>query len=799
MSQLNEEKLVALLRKKGQQFLENKNVTSVGVGFKVKDGKRTDQLCIQYTVEKKLSLEGLEAAGIEKLPSSLTDDDGNEIPIDVVERRYETSVKIVEETEQLTDPQKRRKFQDPVFPGISISHIEGTAGTLGAIVYDRQSGSPLVLSNWHVLHGPTGRIGDDIVQPGPFDGGGAPRTKIGELLRSHLGLAGDCAVCSIEGRGVETKVAELNVIPRRMGKVNLGDKVVKSGRTTGVTHGIVARVGVVVKLNYGGSAGERQIGGFEIRPNPDKPAAQGEISSGGDSGSVWLMDDDTHKDVVVGLHFAGESDPDPNEEHALACNIHSVVDKLDVSLRRRRRPVQALRAARPAEAGEEPAQEALLDESNLDELQKQFERDPRGLLEAMRRVVDNDLSEEALAYALEEARNALDRPEQAVRQVEALSAERVASDPLPENFRFPGIDLERIPINWRSKKFEPVGDLLGWMLFAGGPIAAGFEKAPFAYPSNSGFKYPLQEPSPEHPLEIALFADWGTGLYHSRYIARQFQQHAFPYAVHLGDVYYAGRPSEFDEYVKQILAPVLPRTEMFFCNSNHEMYTGGQSYFRFLAGKRAADPARQRQEGSLFALQTARFQLIGLDTAYFQDGRFRQQRLLEWLDLRLAEGRSNGQVNILLSANEPYEYGKPGLRELFTEDLRSVMGERVDLWFWGNTHYCALFDRAQQTPFLGSCIGHGGFPYKRLRLGDQTPAPLAFLETAARFPEWTGLRQNRGNNGYCVLTLRSDGTVNLSYRDWMSNVRCMAELTPGGPGGALRLSHVQPRPVSEVR
>jgi hypothetical protein len=36
-------------------------------------------------------------------------------------------------------------------------------------------------------------------------------------------------------------------------------------------------------------------------------------------------------DVAVGLHFAGETDPDPAAEHAVACNIDSVLKKLKVS------------------------------------------------------------------------------------------------------------------------------------------------------------------------------------------------------------------------------------------------------------------------------------------------------------------------------------------------------------------------------------------------------------------------------------------------------------------------------------
>ena len=55
---------------------------------------------------------------------------------------------------------------DPVVPGVSVGNIHVSAGTIGGIVYDRADGTPYVLSNWHVLHGPDGALGDDVVQPG---------------------------------------------------------------------------------------------------------------------------------------------------------------------------------------------------------------------------------------------------------------------------------------------------------------------------------------------------------------------------------------------------------------------------------------------------------------------------------------------------------------------------------------------------------------------------------------------------------------------------------------------------------
>ena len=338
-----EEKVVATLRKRAERYLALPNVTSVGVGYKIIEGKPTNQLCIQFTVERKLTPDALEAEGIAALPESIPDDDGNETPVDVIQRSYEASYRLIEAEEAPekvvapeADPHRqfRRSRQEKVVPGISVSHVKGTAGTLGAIVYDNETSAPYILSNWHVLHGSDGSVGDAIAQPGPFDDGDVDGNIMGSLVRSHLGVAGDCAVSSIEGRDFGEEILGLDVTPTAVAKVNLGDRVVKSGRTTGVTHGVVRRVGVVVKINYGGSVGVQQVGGFEIGPDPQNPPADGEISKGGDSGSTWLIhkDDANGQDIVVGLHFAGETDPSPSAEHAVACNVHSVLEKLNVSL-----------------------------------------------------------------------------------------------------------------------------------------------------------------------------------------------------------------------------------------------------------------------------------------------------------------------------------------------------------------------------------------------------------------------------------------------------------------------------------
>lgn len=332
------EKLRTYVRTKGLSFLDDENITSIGVGYKITDGKPTDELCIQFTVASKPeggdspeALEALESLDTAMIPKSI-EIDGEEIPTDVIQRKFELSHHLVAAEE--TNPRKLRV--DPLRPGISVSHPSGTAGTLGMIVFDRQTGDPCILSNWHVLQTAAGQIDDGVVQPGPHDNNDVDSNRAGRLRRSHLGAAGDCAIARIEDRGFDRSVFELDVVPAQVGRVELGDTVVKSGRTTGVTRGVVRRTDVIAKLTYGG-VGTRQIGCFEIGLEPGAPALS-EVSMGGDSGSAWLIanGDGTASDVFAGLHFAGESSGNP-DEHALACYAHSVLTKLDVSLE----PVEA--------------------------------------------------------------------------------------------------------------------------------------------------------------------------------------------------------------------------------------------------------------------------------------------------------------------------------------------------------------------------------------------------------------------------------------------------------------------------
>jgi endonuclease G len=321
----NKDAVQAAVRQVAEEYLRDPNITSVGVGYRVKDGKQTNALTLQFTVGTKFAPEALEAAPTRPIPERITAN-GITFDTDVLERDFEPHPVAV----AIEAKSDRKRRVDPMAPGVSIANVHVTAGTFGCLVRENGSGQTRVLSNWHVLHGPDGRLGDTIVQPGPYDDNRVAANGCGRLVRSFLGLAGDCAIATIaERRAIET-ILELGVPVRRLGDPELGDRVVKSGRTTAVTYGRVTRIHTITSVDYE-SAGTHQIGGFEIGPDEDHPAPNAEISMGGDSGSAWLATDESGaaQDMMLGLHFAGETNQPA--EYALACYASSVFEKLEIS------------------------------------------------------------------------------------------------------------------------------------------------------------------------------------------------------------------------------------------------------------------------------------------------------------------------------------------------------------------------------------------------------------------------------------------------------------------------------------
>ena len=138
----------------------------------------------------------------------------------------------------------------PLSIGYSVGHVRITAGTIGCFVASQVPGEQgvLILSNNHVLADENrAQLGDEIVQPGPADGGSSPGDVVANLTRfvplTLTGKNGIDAAAAMVAAGIGVDAQTLQGLGRLAGvratPLASGETVWKVGRTTGLTQGTV--------------------------------------------------------------------------------------------------------------------------------------------------------------------------------------------------------------------------------------------------------------------------------------------------------------------------------------------------------------------------------------------------------------------------------------------------------------------------------------------------------------------------------------------------------------------------------
>jgi hypothetical protein len=292
-------------------LLNRPNVVACGIGFKVTAAGPTDELSVVISVTRKLPAAQL--AESEMVPRVL---DG--VKTDVIETG------IFRALQGPTD-----RWRPVIPPGVSLGHINVTAGTFGCLV--QRAGQPFILSNNHVLANVNqAQRGDPILQPGRHDGG-TPQDQVATLADYiPLDFGGGAPTCNLAGAVEKALNALADVVgsnhrimayqqtagsnqvdaalaqpsqpntvtseilgigrPRGTRPTTLGTAVKKSGRTTGYTEGRIVQIDVTSQVAYG----------------PGRATFHGQLmasgmSAPGDSGSAVL----DLENYVVGLLFAG--------------------------------------------------------------------------------------------------------------------------------------------------------------------------------------------------------------------------------------------------------------------------------------------------------------------------------------------------------------------------------------------------------------------------------------------------------------------------------------------------------------
>ncbi len=308
-------------------LLDGGAINGYAVGRKRVAGKETSDFAIIVYVSQKLSLPRLLLA--DRIPQRLVVPDERapggalEFTTDVQEARFAALA--------LTARSR------PASSGISIGHRDITAGTLGGLVRDSDSGTLLILSNNHVLADANqAQLGDPILQPGALDGGTDPRDRIARLfgfVELDFGPGSenraDAAVAE-PIRAEDVLYATESVGPatpaetRTLDESDLGRFLHKTGRTTEHTQGFVEALFATLEVGYGGSRTARFVDQVVVSQSP----AEEEFSQGGDSGSL-VYDADNR---CVGLLFAGSQGTGQEPARTIINPIDAVLRGLGVEL-----------------------------------------------------------------------------------------------------------------------------------------------------------------------------------------------------------------------------------------------------------------------------------------------------------------------------------------------------------------------------------------------------------------------------------------------------------------------------------
>ena len=126
------------------------------------------------------------------------------------------------------------------------------------------------------------------------------------------------------------------------------------------------------------------------------------------------------------------------------------------------------------------------------------------------------------------------------------------------------------------------------------------------------------------------------------------------------------------------------------------------------------------QTSSYFACENADWVIVALDTAYVEASIDDEQ--LGWLGG--VANRVAGRRVLLLTHHYPvslFEAASTGvsIRAALSPFLAKV---RVTAWYWGHEHRCVIYDASELAGgALGRCVGHSGYPEKRLRVVSDAP------------------------------------------------------------------------------
>ena len=291
-------------------------VNDLGVGFKFTGKKYTDELAIVIEVKERYLAQYQKETEI--IPQTIEGIPINIIPSPVPELLNFSQDDLHPKHKEISD--NRNIFYKELVGGIRIRNQKrnGYGGTLGTVVYDRDTNLPYGITARHVLI-PNRSISlwksAPVIQP---DKARISKAKIGSVyfnrkkeldcirfrLNKNRAINQEQSCIGLKGKisGIETEII-------------CGTKVMKSGATTGITYGIIVCESLCQNR-------------FVIFPDKDYTLVDDELSLAGDSGAIWVLNDGSMK--AIGLHSLGNRRKNIDVELSIALKMDRVADYLNI-------------------------------------------------------------------------------------------------------------------------------------------------------------------------------------------------------------------------------------------------------------------------------------------------------------------------------------------------------------------------------------------------------------------------------------------------------------------------------------
>ena len=317
--------------------------------------------------------------------------------------------------------------------------------------------------------------------------------------------------------------------------------------------------------------------------------------------------------------------------------------------------------------------------------------------------------------------------------------------------------------------------------------------------------------------KVAILGDWGTGMPDAVALLKDIMLKHKPDAIiHLGDIYYAGSPSECWQNFAEVLAvvfeaPGVKQVPVFTIPGNHDYYSYGYAYYEMVAGLNKFMPAAQ-QAASYFCLQTEDkgWQFLGMDTGLddsnpenqvngWYAGPKLQASEVVWHKDKLNKFKGG---TILLSHHQVFtansaingEFTKyvPYLNPFLQNYFENYLQSHVGLWLWGHEHNLVLYKNNLFGVAKGRLVGCSAFEEE----ASSDPYKVNYPQVPYLDPLKYRVSASNGyyNHGYAVIDFSTrkfpEDKAEVSYFEFPS----WGENPPSNPSSRLILTESFERP-----